>query len=420
MRYTRKAFMHRENRVFGMLPGRGILPGPILGISIVMATLAGCASTPEPLSPMDNAWRHYARGMELLEEGKREIASSKFERALHLDEDFSPALSGKSLIVAMRAATQTEEAHRKADRDTALDLLKEAKGEADGPRERFIHHVTAIRVLTASKPGGWLGKARGHHQDALAVDELDETRLPYYRDRGSADYFMAVAWFGEDFRKSEPLLKKVLGSRKEGKWVGKADALYARVQRISRAAAHHTPSGEALRIAVLEQVSRGDVAALLVSELELDSLFAGRIPVKSRIGKAEFTPADMLVHPFRDEIGIIMKWNVRGLEPRYDAVTRAYLFRPRATISRKELAFVLEDVLVKLLNNERLPTEHVGQRSSFQDVPADAAWFNAIMTVTTRGLMEADLSGEFRPDDPVDGAELLLAIFKLRNVMNIH
>jgi hypothetical protein len=42
------------------------------------------------------------------------------------------------------------------------------------------------------------------------------------------------------------------------------------------------------------------------------------------------------------------------------------------------------------------------------------------MNATTRGLMEPDLSGEFRPEATVDGAELLLAVMKLRNIMNIH
>jgi hypothetical protein len=34
--------------------------------------------------------------------------------------------------------------------------------------------------------------------------------------------------------------------------------------------------------------------------------------------------------------------------------------------------------------------------------------------------METELSGEFRPDDPVDGAEAILAIRLLRQKMNIY
>jgi len=39
------------------------------------------------------------------------------------------------------------------------------------------------------------------------------------------------------------------------------------------------------------------------------------------------------------------------------------------------------------------------------------------MNVTTRGLMEASLSGEFNPDKYVDGADLMLALMKLRNII---
>jgi len=40
--------------------------------------------------------------------------------------------------------------------------------------------------------------------------------------------------------------------------------------------------------------------------------------------------------------------------------------------------------------------------------------------VASRNLMETELSGEFRPDDEVDGAEALLAIKVLKQTMNIY
>ena len=117
----------------------------------------------------------------------------------------------------------------------------------------------------------------------------------------------------------------------------------------------------------------------------------------------------------------MIKWNLRGLEVKYDPLTRAYLFKPQEPIKRKELALVLEDLLIKLTGNENLATAYFGtEKSPFPDVPTTVAWFNAVMNVTTRGLMEPDLSGEFRPDDYVDGAELILALMRLRNVMNIY
>jgi hypothetical protein len=40
--------------------------------------------------------------------------------------------------------------------------------------------------------------------------------------------------------------------------------------------------------------------------------------------------------------------------------------------------------------------------------------------VVSRNLMETGLSGAFRPEDVADGAELLLAVMRLRDAMNIY
>ncbi len=164
------------------------------------------------------------------------------------------------------------------------------------------------------------------------------------------------------------------------------------------------------------------MAALLVDELKVDKLFAGRIPVKAEVDrKADFTPADVLDSPFREEVETLMKWGVRGLEPEYDKTTRAYLFRPMEPVTRKQFALVVEDVLIKITGDESLGKAFFGHdRSPFPDVPATSAWYNAVMNVTTRSIMETDLSGEFRPDDVVDGAEAILSIRVLRQRLNIN
>ncbi len=229
---------------------------------------------------------------------------------------------------------------------------------------------------------------------------------------------MAEAVFPVDFRKAEPLLKNVLAARAGGKWQQKADKLYKRVQRIMRSAANHTLSDIATRIAVKDEVSRGDVAALLADELKLDRLFAGRMQERQAEERRVVIPTDMLEHPFKEEAALVMKWNVRGLQPIPDG--ERLLFEPARSVLRKELALTLEDVIIRLTGDEGIATAQVGEKSDMPDVPSSSPWFNAARTVTGRGLMERALSGAFRPDDPVDGAELLLAIFKLRNVMDIH
>mgnify|MGYP003961319023 CR=1 FL=1 len=383
--------------------------------------LSGCASPPKQgVGVLDNAWQQYSQGMAVLEESRTQDAQRKFDRALSLVEDFSPAMAGKSLLLAIRASGQGEAGHRMVDEKMARDWLVKAKDNADSPEDRYIYNVTAIRLNFVLKGDDWLNRAKDHHRAAMGIKDLESSKLPYYLNRQAADYFMAVANYRYDFRTAEPLLKKLVGGKEGGKWIKRANTIYKRVHEITRAASYHTLSGVALQIAILDGVSRGDVAALLVSELKLDSLFAGRIRTRSQEKLAAFTPADILDHPFKDEIATIMKWNIRGLTPLYDATTRAQLFKPQLTVSRKELALTLEDILIRITGQDNIATQSIGDRSPFPDVKSTVGWFNAVMTVSTRGLIKPELSGEFRPNDPVSGADLLLAVVTLRNVLNVN
>jgi len=76
----------------------------------------------------------------------------------------------------------------------------------------------------------------------------------------------------------------------------------------------------------------------------------------------------------------------------------------------------------KITADESLAARYLDQKNSpYPDVSPTAPYYNAAMNAVTRGLMETGgLSGAFRPDDNTDGAELLLSIMRLRNVMNIH
>ncbi|HXC93222.1 MAG TPA: S-layer homology domain-containing protein, partial [Geobacteraceae bacterium] len=84
-------------------------------------------------------------------------------------------------------------------------------------------------------------------------------------------------------------------------------------------------------------------------------------------------------------------------------------------------AFILEDVLMKITGDEKLATAYFGQeRSPFPDVRPTSALYNAVMNMTSRGIMEGELSGEFRVDAPVEGPDALLAIRMLKQKMNIY
>jgi hypothetical protein len=236
---------------------------------------------------------------------------------------------------------------------------------------------------------------------------------------------MGMAYFrgAHDFSRARDLFRQVLDAKREGKWHEKSDTAWRKADKVSRATAGITIGDVGHKIALQDDVSRGDLAALLIDEVKIDKLFAGRIPVQSQVKakQTSFTPADVLEHPFKHEILTLMKWNVRGLEPQYDPTTTANLFHPNQAVSRKALAIVLEDIVIKLTGDEQLASKFLGQDTSpVPDVTPTASWFNAAMTAVTRNLMEAGLSGEFRPNDTADGAEVLLAARSLKQRLNLY
>ncbi|MBW2352569.1 MAG: S-layer homology domain-containing protein, partial [Deltaproteobacteria bacterium] len=384
--------------------------------------VGGCAQKKlAPLSPEDNPAHHYLMGMELIDKGDLNEASVRFERALKLEPDYSPALAGQALAAAMRVEAEKDVEHRTVELKRALDLLDDSLDEAEGDSQEFIGEVTGIRVYTHARPSKWVRMAEKAYNRAVKLKKVKSEELPYYQALSAADYFMGVAYFKAlRFRDSEASLAKVAGSP-PGRWHELADRLYRRVQKITRASASFTLTDVAKKIAVKDKVNRADVAALLVDEVHLDRFLAGRIPVPRKESKDRFVPADISGSMFKPEIMTVLKWGLRGLEPVYDKTSRAYLFYPERPVTRKELAFILEDLLVKIEGDQSLTTKYYGQKNSpYPDVPPTSSYFNSVTNAVTRGLMEPDLSGAFRPDDDVDGAELLLAVLRLRNVMNTH
>lgn len=386
--------------------------------------LAGCA-TPAArcTSPEDNPRHHYLRGMELLEKLNVDQAMEKFNRAVYCEEQFSAAYSGQAIAFAIKARTQQNSGYKGVDAEQALENLEKGRKLAETDNDRFENLVAAIRVNSLLKGDKWLDRAEDAYREALN-QKIDERLLDYYQGKEAASYFIGLAYLDAyKFRKAEDKFRETLGVRKDGKWNEPADLAWKKTAKIVRAMGGITVGDVGKKIAVKESVGRGDLAALLVDEMKLGKLFAGRIAAKSQADgmQAEFTPADVLNHPFKDEILTVMKWRVRGLEPKADETTKAYLFKPGDKVLRGEMAFILEDVLIKLTGDEKLATAFFGQdRSPFPDVKPTSPFYNAVLNMTTRGIMEGELSGEFRIADPVDGAEAILAVRMLQQRINIH
>ncbi len=393
----------------------------LLALTVV---IAGCAAPAQRCTtPEDNPRHHYLRGMEALESLKVDLALQKFDRAVYCEEQFSVAYSGRAIAYAIKARVQPDARFKQVEVDRAFENLEKGRKTAENDNDRFEYQVASIRVHNLIKGEKWLGDAEDAYREAMNL-KVDEKLLDYYQGQEAATYFIGLAYLDAyQFRKAEDKFRETLGARKDGKWNELADRAWKKTSKILRALGGITVGDVGQKIAVKETVSRGDLAALLIDEMKLDKLFAGRIPAKSQIDKmaAEFLPADVVDHHFREEVLTILKWKVRGLEPKYDKNSAAYLFKVNDSVKRGEMAFILEDVLMKLTGDEKLATAFFGQdRSPFPDVKSTSPYYNAVLNMTTRNIMEGELSGEFRINDPVDGAEAILAVRMLQQRINIH
>ena len=393
-------------------------------LALLLVTSSGCTQKiARCTAPEDNPAHHYLRGMEALEAGRLDLATEKFDRAVYCEEDFSAAYGGKAMVAAQRAKQMSDPRYREIEVKQSQELLQKAGKLAENDNDRFEFQLARLRILTSLKEKDWLESAEEAAGRALKFT-VDEKLLDYYQGKEAAFYFIGLAYLeAYAFRKAEDKFRETLDSRKMGRWNEPADRAWKKASRILRATGGVTVGDVGKKIAIKDSISRSDLTALLVDELKIEKLFAGRIPVKSQLSamQAEFTPADVLTHPFRQEVVTTMKWKVRGLEPKYDQTTKAYLFKPEDKVLRGEMAFILEDVLIRLTGDEKLATAFFGQdRSPFPDVKATSPFYNAVLNMTSRGIMEGDLSGEFRINEPVDGAEAILAIRMLQQKINIH
>jgi tetratricopeptide (TPR) repeat protein len=396
----------------------------LLTLPLLIVLLAGCAGkTVRCTSPVDNPQHHYLRGMEALEAGKIDEAQAKFERSIFCNEEFGPTFAGLAIVYAEKAKAQADAGFRTIETERVRENLAKATKNADSAEDRFDYQMARLRTALLLKEKKWLETAQDACGDAREL-KVDEAKLVYYQGKEAAVYYLGLAYLEAlEFQKARNQFEQVLSAKRDGKWHEKADRAWKRVDRIVRAMAGMTVGDVGKKIAVKESVSRGDLAALFVDELKIDKLFAGRIPVASQVAKqqAEFTPADVVDYQFKGEILTLMKWKVRGMEPKYDETTKAYLFKPTEPVSRGELALTLEDVLIKLTGDEKLATAYFGQdKSPFPDVRPTSPYYNAVLNMTTRGIMGGDLSGEFRVNEPVDGADAILAIRVLQQKITIY
>jgi tetratricopeptide (TPR) repeat protein len=321
-------------------------------------------------------------GWNLFNEGKYHAASASFERSI----SDQPQEYGPRLGLALAEAAQ---GHVKQSEQN----LRTAELLAKSPEQKLDYLVGAIRVYTLSEPSkDWISKARSAFENGLRIN----AKYP------ALQYRMAQAYAASnDLGRAQDLFAQAVAMH--GEFANEADKEWKKVQKILRAS---PATRKGAGIAMQDRVSRADLCALLVGEAGLDKLFEGA-NLKPAAGPAE--PSDIKSDPLRREIAAVLKWRIRGLDVRPDGG-----FAPNDAVSRGELAFILEDILIKSTKDATLATRNLGADTSpFPDVPPTHALFNAVMTVTSRGIVEAELDGRYHPDNPSAGADVLIALRRL-------
>ena len=358
----------------------------------------------KPVSEMDTPEHHFYTGMKLLDQGKYAAAQTEFDRSIQLAPKFSKAYAGNGLVKAYQG-----------DSKGAFEVMKQAWKYADKDDETVFVHVCKIRLYTMGRPDkDWLSDATSQFEYAIKIDPKSS----------DAYYFMGLAQkTALNFEKAGHMFRQAIDLNKD--YVKEADAEWNLTQKIQRAMPG-TVAGK--KIAIIERITRADAAALFMEELKIDVLYKKRTlktfdtefkdpeKAKAAASAAPPTATDISTHPLKVDIEGILLVGVRGLENYPDGA-----FRPNDFVDRAAYAMMIEDILIKVTGDNTLATKFIGNTSPFPDLRADLPYFNAVMVVTSRGIMEAkDLTtGEFAPLSPVPGVDALLIIRKIKEELKI-
>ena len=358
-------------------------------------------------SQLDTPEHHVFTGLKLLDEGKYVDAQREFDLAIQLDAKYSKGYTGVALVKIYTG-----------DFKAADDYLDKGWSKAKNDEDKIFVYVSRIRYYgqgQAKLEKKWLKSAKNQFEDAI---KLDANHAPAY-------YFMGLAYkAGLEFGEAGKMFTKVLELKAEH--VSEANIQWNFIQKVQRAMPGTTTGKQ---IALVERLTRADAAALFMEEFKIETLYKKRTPktydnsfkdpekAAATAKPDKITAKDIGDNPLRTDIEGILKLGVRGLETYPDGN-----FLPAEQVTRAAYAMMIEDILIKVTGDNSLATKFIGTTSPFPDLRSDLPYFNAIMVVTSRGIMEAkDLtSAEFEPLSPVAGVDALLIIRKFKEELKFN
>ncbi|MCI0370320.1 MAG: tetratricopeptide repeat protein [candidate division NC10 bacterium] len=352
-------------------------PLPLLPLLL----LTGCASGELPVAVVDNPEYSVATGMRFLERGQYGPALAEFERARVLNEKLVTPYLGIALTKA-----------HVGDAASAMAALDEAR-----QRDGAAVHAAAIRVLALLRPPRWLEDAEREFEAGRGRSARDPELL---LAMGRA-YKAALA-----FDKATALLRQVLALNR-----GRAEEAVEEVLALEKIQRAEPASETAKRVALKAEVTRGELAALLVEEVGWPTLpEVVRRPPEPAM--AYPFAADLEESPHRGAVEALLTRPVRGLRLFPDQT-----FAPDQPVTRDVFAVILEDILLRVKGDNLRAAVLPASVSPFTDLPAGHFAFSAALLLTRGGILEGRSDGSFGPRESVPGPDALVALRRLREVL---
>lgn len=351
---------------------------------LALISLLGCAQkmTITPMGVTDTPEYNYNIGMKHLKAGELEKALASFERAKGLDTKYAPAYEGIGLVKLAQGDLES--------------AMKSFEKSADKDDEYAPAYIGMGRVYLAEN------KTKSARKKFLKARDVDPENADAY-------YYMGVSYMQE--RKFNDAERWFYQALEKNPAHADADTMWEKADKIKRAAPG-TKHGE--EICLKDTISRADFCALLIEELKLDK---NRMMTR---GKTKEEPESRRNIP--DLVDISGHWAekyIRTVEEMGVIMQFPdHTFRPDEPMRRVDLAIAVQNILTVATDEEELKTKFVGSPSPFPDVPSGSYGYNPILLASTRGILSAAVkTGEFRPNDPVPGADALIALRKLMTVL---
>ena len=206
----------------------------------------------------------------------------------------------------------------------------------------------------------------------------------------------------------------------KGDYSGKADKMWQISQKIVRAMPG-TSIGK--KVALYEEITRADLAALLAEELKISVLMEKRTtpasgfqtPEQMRSASASTDgPSDAKGHWAETWINELSQYGILEGAP-------GQPFYPDESVNRAEYCMAIQRLLTIVTGDASLEMRYFGESPSrFQDVPSSHPGYNAMALCAERGIMQADMiTGRFDPTRPISGADALLSIRSFQNALRM-